>query len=186
MKNVIGIIKWVVVLAIVVFGVILGASALPIPGNYSVYTVLSGSMEPAIHTGSIVIVKPQTDYAVGDVVTVASKGEYPVTHRIVDMREEDGVITFTTKGDANEDADGDERAKNDVIGRAVVSVPWIGYPIAWAQKPMGFMLMIVVPGTLIVYHEILNIITEIKKKLAARKTKKLQSDEDHNEERNEK
>src|SRR3989344_1983440 len=82
----------------------------PIKGNIQLKIVKSGSMEPSIKTGSVVIIKPSSNYAVGDVVTFGkdTKTDIPTTHRIVSSRAQDGVIMFTTKGDANEDKDANE------------------------------------------------------------------------------
>ncbi len=57
--------------AIVIFAVVLFVvvSMFPIPGNYKLLIVQSGSMEPNIHTGSVVVVKPAENYKAGDVIT---------------------------------------------------------------------------------------------------------------------
>src|SRR3989344_1742628 len=88
---------------IVIVGLLLIA-LFPIKGNYQIKIVQSGSMEPDIKTGSVVIIKPSSVYKVGDVVTFGkdTKKDIPTTHRIVSSRAQDGVIMFTTKGDANE------------------------------------------------------------------------------------
>src|SRR3990167_11348753 len=82
----------------------------PIKGNYQIKIVKSGSMELSIKTGSIVVIKPSTTYAVGDVVTFGkdTKKDIPTTHRIISSRAVEGVLLFTTKGDANEDKDTNE------------------------------------------------------------------------------
>src|SRR3989344_8480556 len=69
----------------------------PIKNNYQIKIVQSGSMEPDIKTGSVVIIKPSSNYAVGDVVTFGkdTKTDIPTTHRIVSSRAQDGVIMFT-------------------------------------------------------------------------------------------
>src|ERR1035437_9985037 len=86
---------------IVIVGLLLFA-LFPIKGNYQIKIVKSGSMEPSIKTGSIVIIKPEAQYKIGDVVTFGkdTKTDIPTTHRIVSNRAVDGVIMFTTKGDA--------------------------------------------------------------------------------------
>src|SRR3990167_3351690 len=91
-----------VALVVGISGLLLG-SMLPIPGNIEVKIVKSGSMEPAIPTGSVVMVRPSVSYAVGDVITFGkdTKTDIPTTHRIVAMNADN---TFTVKGDANEEA----------------------------------------------------------------------------------
>lgn len=162
--------EYMVATAIVALGVLFTATALPIPGNYKVYTVLSGSMEPSIGTGSVVIVKPQGEYRVGDIVTAASGDpKTPVTHRITEIVEENDQTAFITKGDANENSDMDARERESIIGKVLFSIPLVGYPMAWVRTPMGFMFLVVVPGTIIVYRELSKISGEARKKWSGRR-----------------
>ncbi len=139
------------------------ASLLPIPGNIEVKIVKSGSMEPAIRTGSIVIVKPEQEYSIGDVITFGkdTRTQIPTTHRIYSMHVTNGENTFVTKGDANEEPDGEETRAPDVIGKVVIAVPFAGYVLDFARQPLGFVLMIAVPATIIIIDEAIHIIREI-------------------------
>lgn len=82
----------------------------------------SGSMEPAIPTGSVALVRevPAADVHVGDVVTVDRPGDIPVTHRVVDTDPgADGTTVLTLKGDANAASDPSPyrvRAVREVLG----------------------------------------------------------------------
>jgi signal peptidase len=146
--------------------VLLIISVLPITGNFKVLTVLSGSMEPNIHTGSVVVVKPTKDYKIGDVITFGpyTKTQTPTTHRIKDIRVQDGQEVYITKGDANGSPDTREITKKDIIGKAWLSVPLFGYVVSFARKPVGFMILIIVPVLVIVIDEVKKIIREVKKK----------------------
>lgn len=139
------------------------SSALPIPGGIKTFVVQSGSMEPAIGTGSVVVVKPFETYAKGDVITFGprSKTKPPTTHRIIEVKE-DG--NFVTKGDANTDEDIRAVSRYEVIGKVLFSVPLLGYAVATAQKPWGFMVIVVIPAVLIIWEEAHKIWREIKKK----------------------
>lgn len=153
-----------VVLAIVVLvALTLVVSIFPVPGNIKVLTVLSGSMEPAISTGSVVVIKPTSNYDAGDVVTFDSGDDIPTTHRIVSEQSGENGVTYTTKGDANESADTEEVQENDILGKVYVDVPFMGYLLAFVQEPMGLMLLVVVPGVIIVYEEIKKLAREAKK-----------------------
>src|SRR3989344_4702559 len=92
-----------IALVVGIAGLLLG-SMLPIPGNIEVKIVKSGSMEPSISTGSLVVVRPHAAYAKGDVITFGkdTKTDIPTTHRIIDTK--DGPL-YIVKGDANEEAD---------------------------------------------------------------------------------
>jgi len=140
-------------------------SMFPIPGNYKMMTVLSGSMEPAIHTGSVVIVKPMKSYEIGDVITFgkATKTETPITHRVYDMRIQEGNPIYITKGDANNAHDQREIMANEVIGKVLFSVPYAGYAVEAAKKPIGFILIIIIPAVVIVGDELRKIWKEIIK-----------------------
>ena len=110
----------VVVLAVALVGVrLLG---------FRVYTVLSGSMEPNYHTGSLIYVK-EVDYTQlqsGDVITFMAGEDTVVTHRIVGIvpdEEDAAVLRFRTKGDANSAEDGALVHYRNVIGSPVFSIP---------------------------------------------------------------
>ena len=65
-------IYYIFIAFIATIALLLIISVLPITGNYKVMTVLSGSMEPTIKMGSIVVVKPQENYKIGDIITFTS------------------------------------------------------------------------------------------------------------------
>lgn len=149
--------------AVALIVVLLFSSALPIPGGIKTFVVQSGSMEPSIGTGSVVVVKPSDTYAQGDVITFGprSKTKPPTTHRIIEVKA-DG--NFVTKGDANEDEDVRAVSRYEVIGKVIFTLPWVGYAVAAAQKPWGFMLIVGIPAILIIWEEAGKIWREMKKK----------------------
>jgi signal peptidase len=155
-----------VIAFIVLVAILLIFSAFPIPGNYKVLVVQSGSMEPKIKTGSMVVVKPAQDFKIGDVITFGpySKTKAPTTHRIYDMKVVGGEAVYITKGDANNAPDTREIKKADIVGKVLFSVPYLGYAVDFAKKPIGFALLIIVPAALIIVDEIKKIYAEIKKK----------------------
>lgn len=157
-------IYYVIVGVLVVVALLLIVSVLPITGNIKFLTVLSGSMEPTIHTGAIVMVKPMSEYNVGDVITFKLSGEKtPVTHRIYEVREKDGQKAYITKGDANNSPDTGEISLSAIEGRVLCDVPYIGYAVDFVRKPVGFMLVIIVPAVIIIYEEAKKIGREIIK-----------------------
>jgi signal peptidase len=170
-------------LVIVVLVLVAGAltvSAFNIPGGLKLYTVQSGSMEPAILTGSIVISQPASEYRVNDVITYKSKEEITnpnpkvtTTHRIVDTQEVDGKTEFVTKGDANDGRDGGTVSTEQILGKEVFSVPFLGYPVAFARTQMGLIVLIIIPATMIIYSELMNIKNEAMRLLKERKKRKL-------------
>ncbi|OGM59419.1 signal peptidase I, partial [Candidatus Woesebacteria bacterium RIFCSPLOWO2_01_FULL_39_10] len=129
------------------------------------YLVQSGSMEPAIKTGSIVITLPSSVYSQGEVITFSKNSKNIVTHRIQAKLYPEGASSspvYKTAGDANENFDNWEVNNSDIIGKVVFSVPYVGYVADFAKKPQGFILLVIIPATIIIYEELKNIIRELK------------------------
>jgi signal peptidase I len=160
---------------LILIAAVVAVSAFKIPGSYKLLTVQSGSMEPAIRTGSIVVVQPQKLYRKGDVITTskASSPKVSVTHRILKVKNKDKKLTYITKGDANNTADTEERLPEQVMGKVLFSVPFLGYPVAFAKTRTGLIVLIIIPSTMIVYGEMLNIKNEVVNLLKKKKKKKL-------------
>ena len=112
-----------------------------------VYTVLSGSMEPTYHTGSLIYVRKVDPYTIqdGQPITFMLDQNTIATHRVVGIvqDEEDAtVIRFRTKGDANEAEDGSLVHYRNVIGTPVFSIPYLGYVAHYIQHPPGMYVAI--------------------------------------------
>lgn len=151
-------------------GILVVFSFIPIPGNYKIFTVQSGSMEPTIHTGSLIFVKPMADYAVGDIVT--KKTEDPkvtITHRIISKEEIGGETVFETKGDANDASDGTKFTKDGIVGKEFLKIPYLGYPVGYAKTSQGIIILIVIPAVIIIYDEMQKIKNEFAAIRARRK-----------------
>ncbi|OKY79085.1 MAG: Signal peptidase I LepB [Candidatus Methanohalarchaeum thermophilum] len=122
------------------------------------YVVLSSSMEPELSAGDIVIVK-ETDIEeirVGDVVTF-DIGEKTVTHRVIEKADDNG-IKLLTKGDAMEEADDIRVDENNLIGKVVVSFPFYGYIFLHANTLLGYILLILIPATILIIGEVRKLI----------------------------
>lgn len=141
------------------------ASMFPISGFFKVMIVQSGSMEPAIHTGSVVIAKPFDIYHVNDIITFGNKttNQTPTTHRIVEVKNNNGNISYISKGDANNAVDRKEVLQRNVIGKVLFSVPYLGYAIDFVKKPLGFILVIIIPALFVIGDEVKKIWLEAKK-----------------------
>lgn len=107
--------------------------------GFQLYAVLSGSMEPAYRTGSVIYVR-ETDAAeleVGDVITFRLTGDAVATHRVVEIVGGEENPKFRTKGDANDVADGSLVSAEDIVGKVIFSVPYLGYAVEFIQTPKG-------------------------------------------------
>ena len=110
--------------------------------GFDVYTVLSGSMEPTYHTGSVIYVKDvdYTELEAGDVITFMLDEDTVATHRIVEVvpdEEDASVLRYRTKGDANAAEDGGLVHYKNVIGSPVFSIPYLGFVANYIQNPPG-------------------------------------------------
>ena len=119
-----------------------------------VFSVLSGSMEPNYHVGSLIYVK-EVDYhelKSGDVITYMLDEDLVATHRIVDVfpdQDDPSVLRYQTKGDANEAADGTLVHYKNVIGTPVFTIPYLGYVADFIQKPPGTYAAIAIGAVLL-------------------------------------
>jgi signal peptidase len=122
-------------------------------------------MEPDIKTGSLVLVMEQSDYRTGDVITyTVPGGDDTVTHRIVEKKTDmTNSIFYRVKGDANDAPDKELVSKSNVVGEVLFSIPLLGYLVAFIKTLPGLILFIVIPATIIVYQELVNIKAEIQK-----------------------
>lgn len=112
--------------------------------GFRTYTILSGSMEPKIKTGDLVFVKSISfeDVKKGDIITFKYEGNV-VTHRVIDKKE-DG---FITKGDNNNVQDKDVVGEEDLIGKVLFHIPFLGYITVFLSKPIvisSFMILIAI------------------------------------------
>lgn len=148
-----------VFLTIVSVGVLLLASLFPFDNWYQVKVVLSGSMEPSIQVGSIVVIRPQATYTVGDVITFGAdnRQNIPVTHRIIDQT----GARFSTKGDANSNIDPKLVMPQEIIGAVKFTIPYVGYVIEFSKTSMGFWTLIIFPAVLIVLLELSSIFRQL-------------------------
>ncbi len=107
--------------------------------------VISGSMEPALPVGSLLLVAPTAadEIRPGDIVTVDRPGGRGlVTHRVVTTSVVDGRTTVELKGDANATVDPDPY----VVGsaeRVVAAIPWAGYAAVAVKSPLIMTALIV-------------------------------------------
>ena len=142
------------------FGALLVLMQTDILPKYDVRIVQSGSMEPAISTGSVVIIEARERYRVGDVVTFGgddARGQIPTTHRIIEDRLQEGELVFITQGDANDAPDMNPTRPSDIRGAVIFTVPYLGYLLDFARQPLGFALLIGIPAAFIVIEESSNI-----------------------------
>lgn len=136
--------------------------------GWQAQVVLSGSMEPAMPTGSVAFVQPtepeQLD--VGDIISFyhPEKPSRVVTHRLAEIVRQDGNLVFQTRGDANDDVDPWLVPAADVIGTVRFSVPYTGYVTQRLRSPLGFALLVGIPAAVIIVGELRNIAGQLRRR----------------------
>lgn len=127
--------------------------------GYQFKTVLSGSMEPEIQTGSIIAVKPggeMTRFNKGDIITFKIEEGLLVTHRIVEVNA--GGKQYITKGDNNDGLDSEPvMAENIVAHYTGVTIPYIGYAAHFSNTKQGVALMLILPGIILLGYSMITI-----------------------------
>lgn len=142
-KKIWNIITSIIVALVVVLALLLAGPRLI---GMRAFTVLSGSMEPTYHTGSIIYVKPVDDprnVPDGTPITYMASEDTIVTHRVVGAvpdEEDPSVVRYRTKGDANDNEDGMLVHYKNIIGTPVFTIPKLGYFANYIQQPPGLYL----------------------------------------------
>lgn len=115
-----------------------------------VTTILSGSMDPSLEVGDMVVVRevPASSVRPGDVIQFGSGGE-AVVHRVVEVRQEGGNWFFITKGDANPSPDPTPVSSVQLMGKVVMQIPKLGWLAIGMKEAMVRLLSLVREHTLL-------------------------------------
>ena len=114
----------------------LAGNAVPMPFGVGASVVLSGSMEPALSVGDLLIVRAQKSYETGDIVIYQS-GSMPVVHRIVSISDE----ALITRGDAN-NANDEAFPITAIRGEVIAVIPLVGYAVWVLKSPVAVVIML--------------------------------------------
>lgn len=139
----------VVVIAIVV------ALLFPRVFGYDILAVLSGSMEPTYHVGSVVYIDKNAEaneIESGDAIAFYKEQNVVATHRAIEVDKENKQ--FITKGDANESKDLEPIPFANLIGKAVFTIPFIGYVSIYMKTAKGIIIVCVTLAVVILLYAI--------------------------------
>lgn len=164
-----------------------------ITGSTKFLIVLSGSMSPIMNTGDLVVVTlvDQRSINVGDIIAytppkvkndnviiyytpLVKDDNVIITHRVVEIIKEDdeGDLSFRTKGDANEDVDIYTVDATDLVGKATFVLPFLGYFFHYVRENKLFLLLLVIaPAMLIIMDEVRKIMIQSNPVLARKAIK---------------
>lgn len=163
--TIIGVVLCIILIPILVINVTLiirsytNADEVPNIGGYSPLIVLSGSMEPEIKSGDIIICKQidSNQVKVNDVIAFFdpdSNSNSVLTHRVVELVEENGSLYFRTKGDANNTEDRTLVPADNLVGIYQFAVPKAGDIAMFMQTPTGLIICVVVPLALLIGYDL--------------------------------
>ena len=150
-------------LIIIACAVILLGLLFPIlTGTAKLMIVLSGSMTPIMLPGDMIVVEKvnPTDLKVGDVIAFQEPGGKPntvFTHRIIDVRD-NGTLSFQTKGDANNVQDDFRTPADNVKGKLIFVIPYLGWLPSMAKNKVVFFATIILPVSILIIDEIMNML----------------------------
>ena len=142
---------------LVILGLIIGTNAylanaktltgnqMPMPFGYGAAVVLSGSMEPVLSKGDLIIVQEKESYKVGDVVVFQS-GKSLIVHRIIKIDDKKVI----TQGDANNVAD-PEFDTQFIKGKEVFRIPYIGVLVDIIKTPTGTIVILILAFWMVEY-----------------------------------
>lgn len=111
--------------------------------NHNFFIILSGSMETTINTKDLIVTSPKDTYEKGDIIAF-NQDETVTVHRIIDVKNEDGIKSYVTKGDNNNAEDLDEVKNEDILGAYNFTIPILGgIIIFFATNPILLIVLIV-------------------------------------------
>lgn len=85
------------------------------PFGITILKVSSNSMKPTLKKDDYIVIKKQSEYEIGDIITYSVEGDCLVTHRIIEKYEN----AFITKGDNNNVADEKKIYKENILGKVI-------------------------------------------------------------------
>ena len=122
--------------------------------GWKIGTVVSGSMEPNMGTGQMAIAKPLNPdlIQIGDVIAFRSPDDPHsiITHRVIEIVEDENNVRFRTKGDANSGPDNFVVPAENLEGKIILHVPYLGYLVRFSQTSLGLITMSAVATSVLV------------------------------------
>lgn len=149
-------IVWIIILCFIALAFFSLTSNTDYLGGYRSFLVQSGSMEPSIMTGDIIIIGKAPEYKKNDVITFHGE-ERIVTHRIIGIEEKNGLKTIMTKGDANRSEDEGVITEDKIIGKVAFVVPKFGYFVDFARSTYGLIILIMIPAAILILDQLFTV-----------------------------
>ena len=171
-RKVLKIFEWVVFLILFVLVLLVLSPLLPTKEYISTHIVSTGSMEPAINTGSIAFSTLKSEEInKGDIIVFSSpeNSEITIIHRVKDIQGEE----YITKGDNNESEDNWTVFQSNIKGEVLFSISYLGYAVEWMKTTTGFITLLVLPGLILAILQFIKIREGINDEVEKRTTEEL-------------
>ena len=136
--------------------------------GYRIFTVATGSMVPDYNVNDVLAIKEvnHDELKIGDDITyLGTKQDVNgkiVTHRIIDIEMKDGKKVYITKGINNEVED-PTIEDNQIYGKVVGKIPIVTEINHIIKNQSGFFFLIFLPLVIVIFFEIADTVTEIKR-----------------------
>ena len=150
LKKLFTFIEWVIFILLLIILLLVASPLLPTKEYVSTHVVSTGSMEPTIKSGSVVLSSLELDEInKGDIIVFTSpeNQEITIVHRIMNIENDE----YITKGDNNDNEDDWTVFKKDIKGEVFLTIPYLGYAIDWMKTPLGFIVILVIPALLFIF-----------------------------------
>lgn len=113
--------------------------------GYKSFVIVSGSMEPTIKKGDAILVKevPEEEIKTNDIISF-TQGETNVTHRIIEIVEENGIKKYKTKGDNNNTEDKEKILYEQIEGKYQFKISQFGIVTEILKSKITLMILIII------------------------------------------
>ena len=137
---------------------VLNKDEVPSIGGYMPLIVLTDSMYPTIESGDLIICHTEdaNDIEKGDIISFfdpAGNGSSIVTHRVIEVTNQDGQVTFKTKGDGNNTEDQMLVPADKLVSVYKTRIPGAGNVAMFMQTTPGLIVCVVLPLCLILGYD---------------------------------
>lgn len=156
-RLILSILRWSVLATLTVLAVYAISSNFSVLGGYRTYLVQSGSMEPSIMTGDVIVIQNKGTYFMNDVITFRESADRIVTHRIISVEKDSAGNKYSTKGDANRSGDENVISNSQILGKVFLVIPKFGYLIAFIKSQQGFIFLIIIPAIVFILDELVKV-----------------------------
>lgn len=149
--------------------------------GYSAYKITTDSMKPEINSGDVVIVKKlenNEEIKKGDVITFEKTSEV-ITHRVIELKYENNQTTYVTKGDNNNLEDSNTITNDNIKGKVVLTIRFLGSIVSLFENQIFFLILILIFLILIFYKISIN-----EKKENRREKKRIEDEKRNNNDNN--